>query len=208
MLDLLADTYNKAGENILGKQILSEPKPCIEHCSILPLLWKYEHNWPDHFQYLVQVTPLKFRAILALIQTNPIFYNNSNNPQAPIQDQLAVYLYCLGHYRNTTSVELVTDWAGMSVGSVESYTNCMMSAILTLHDYAMQQPTDAEVQKQRSGVIRKVAMWHGREVTCQPTEQVQNFIRSLSSMVKGGFQKTKSTLWQYRCMPSQWSRKI
>ena len=52
---------------------------------------------------------------------------NSNNPQAPVQIQLAVTLYCLGCYGNGAS------WtADILEGSVENYTNHYIDAIKEL----------------------------------------------------------------------------
>ena len=71
--------------------------------------------------YVLRVTPTIFNTILTLIEDHhPIFTNNSNNAQAPVESQLAITLYRMGQYGNSASVEEVARIAGCSEGSVEN----------------------------------------------------------------------------------------
>ncbi|KAJ6616864.1 hypothetical protein B0H10DRAFT_1798595 [Mycena sp. CBHHK59/15] len=54
---------------------------------------------------MLRVSPMVFAVILELIQDHTIFTNNSNVPQTPVDVQLAVTLYRLGHYGNAASLE-------------------------------------------------------------------------------------------------------
>ena len=72
---------------------------------------------------MLRVTPLVFQIIIDLIEEHPIFTNNSNNAQTPVEQQLAVTLYRMGRYGNGASVEDIACTAGCSEGSVENYTN-------------------------------------------------------------------------------------
>ena len=111
-------------------------------CSPVPklgninLAWEYAQSLADHhcFINMLCVSPDVFDVILSFIHDNPVFYNNSNNPQAPVQTQLAVILYCLGQYGNGASLEDVMQTAGILEGSVENYTNHCIDAIEDLHN--------------------------------------------------------------------------
>jgi hypothetical protein len=78
---------------------------------------------------MLRVSPEVFDVILSFIHDNPVFHNNSNNPQAPVQTQLAVMLYRLGRYGNGASIEDVARISGISEGSVENY--CVMQCVCT-----------------------------------------------------------------------------
>jgi len=102
----------------------------------LHLAWQYAENPAHHHRFvdMLRVTPLVFQTILTLIEEHPVFMNNSNNGQTPVEIQLAVTLYRMGRYGNAASVEDVARVAGCSEGSVENYTNRCFDAIEALHD--------------------------------------------------------------------------
>jgi hypothetical protein len=64
---------------------------------------------------------MTFQVLLDLIEGHPVFSNNSNNPQAPVQTQLAVTLYRMGRYGNGASVLDIAHHAGISEGAVELF---------------------------------------------------------------------------------------
>ncbi|KAG2046529.1 hypothetical protein BDR06DRAFT_1035893, partial [Suillus hirtellus] len=85
-----------------------------------------------------------------LIQAHPIFHNNSNNPQLPVAVQLAIFLNGVGHYGNAATTEDISDWAGVSVGTIYNCYKRVMIAILQLHDRAIHfDPLDREDQIER-----------------------------------------------------------
>jgi hypothetical protein len=51
-----------------------------------------------------------------------MFHNNSNNPQMPVDEQLAIALFCFGHYGNGVSTMKVALWAGVGFGTVSLVT--------------------------------------------------------------------------------------
>ncbi|KIO11825.1 hypothetical protein M404DRAFT_126888 [Pisolithus tinctorius Marx 270] len=59
-----------------------------------------------------------FDILLAALQTNPVFQNDSNLPQMPVAAQLAIGLYHFGHYGNAISTTMVALWAGVAYGTV------------------------------------------------------------------------------------------
>jgi len=81
---------------------------------------------------MLYVSPFVFEFILLFIKDHPIFTNNSNNSQAPVDVQLAVILYCMGQFGNGASD--IVCIAGCSEGSVEKYTDQCFKAIKLLHD--------------------------------------------------------------------------
>jgi hypothetical protein len=98
---------------------------------------------------MLRVSPQVFDVILYFIHDHPVFYNNSNNPQAPVQTQLAVTLYRMGRYGNGASVKDIARIVGISEGSVENYTEHCLVAIESLHDIFVRKltPEEKEVEK-------------------------------------------------------------
>jgi hypothetical protein len=83
----------------------------------------YQTLRPNLFRQDLCVSPDTFNKIVEKISDHPVFFNNSNHPQAPVEDQLAVTLFCFGHYSNAASLERVRKWAGVSKGMVKLATH-------------------------------------------------------------------------------------
>jgi len=49
------------------------------------------------------VTPHTFDKLREKIEHDPVFFNNSNNAQIPVEEQLAIALYRFGHDGNAAS---------------------------------------------------------------------------------------------------------
>jgi hypothetical protein len=124
-----------------------DPKPRLPKVSQLHLLDEWREIEHPNFRKKLRVDPYVFDGLLALIQDHHIFQNNSNNPQLPVQIQLAIFLYRAGHYGNGSSPEETAEWAGVSVGTVVNATNRVMVAVLSLHDVAVHYPDAAEKEK-------------------------------------------------------------
>jgi hypothetical protein len=69
-----------------------------------------------------------------MIENHAIF---GSDHQLPGEIQLAIFLNCAGHYGSAAIIQNIADWAGISVGSIYNYTNCVMIAIASLHDSAI-----------------------------------------------------------------------
>jgi hypothetical protein len=117
----------------------------------LHLAWVYAGNPNDHgrFTNMLRVSPYVFGVLLDLIKDHEVFQNNSNMPQSPVEQQLAVALYRLGRYGNGASLEDVARVAGCSEGSVEAFTNCVFSAIEDLHDLFVRPLTPEEKEAEK-----------------------------------------------------------
>ncbi|EGO02152.1 hypothetical protein SERLA73DRAFT_25729, partial [Serpula lacrymans var. lacrymans S7.3] len=113
------------------------------------------HN-QTRFRHQLRVYPSTFDAILARVRHHPIYHNNSNNEQIPVEVQLAIFLTRLGHYGNRASVADIADWSGVSVGGVELCTKRCMIAIISLHDDVIKAPTPAEKEAAKCWVERQV----------------------------------------------------
>ena len=85
----------------------------------------------DLFHQDLCVTLDTFDQIVEKISNHPVFFNNSNCPQAPVKDQLAIMLFCFGHYSNAASLEWVREWEGTSKGLVKLATQRVMTALLS-----------------------------------------------------------------------------
>jgi hypothetical protein len=100
----------------------------------------------DHFREALRINPTTFDALISAIEDDPIFTNNSNNSQMPIEEQLAITLYRFGHDGNASGLQAVANWAGVGKGTVGLVTQRVMTAILRpefMKD-AVCWPTDEE----------------------------------------------------------------
>ena len=88
-----------------------------------------KHDDPHQFCKLLQVTPSTFNKLLKKIENDPVF-NNSNNIQIPVEEQLAIALYHFRHNGNAVGQASVGHWAGAVKGATALHTKCMMTAIL------------------------------------------------------------------------------
>jgi hypothetical protein len=124
----------------------------------LHIAWEYVKNPADHHRFinLLRVTPLVFDTILTLIEDHPIFMNNSNNTQTPVEVQLAVTLYRMGRYGNGASIEDVGRIAGCSEGSVENYTRRCFTAIEALHSLFVRRLTLAEKEVEKQWIDQQI----------------------------------------------------
>jgi hypothetical protein len=94
------------------------------------LLHDYKFNQPDLFRSHLHITPDHFDKLHDAICNDAIFSNNSQNPQLPVDQQLAITLFRFGHYGNAASVLKVALWAGVGYGTVEHVTKWVMVAVL------------------------------------------------------------------------------
>ena len=84
----------------------------------------------DHFHEPLRVNPSTFDALVSAIEDDPVFMNNSNNSQMPVEEQLAITLYRFGHDGNASGLQAVANWAGVGKGTVALVTRRVMAAIL------------------------------------------------------------------------------
>ena len=122
LLDTLGDLYSKRYLN--DRQSIQKTTSNMHL-----LLHEYRVSHPEIFRTYVCVTPECFDAILAAIHDDLIFHNNSQNAQHPVAEQLAIALYCFGHFSNATSTLKVALWSGVGYGTVDLITKWVMTAV-------------------------------------------------------------------------------
>src|ERR1700691_508 len=84
---------------------ISHPPPQMPHILSVTRLKR-----PDQFHKILHVSPATFDKIVNKIKDDPVFYNNSNNPQIPIKEQLTITLYRFSHDGNALSQAEVGRW--------------------------------------------------------------------------------------------------
>src|ERR1700720_2756449 len=128
---------------------IPQPPPQMPH--VLEVL-KVER--PDQFREILRVNPATFDKIVDNIKGDPVFFNNSNNPQIPVEQQLAITLYQFGHDGNAASQAAVGRWAGGGKGSPSLHTKQVMTAVLrrSFMKQAVRFPTVEEKVKAKDWV--------------------------------------------------------
>lgn len=140
------------------------PRITVTKCGQLDLLMDFAANplLHGHFIDMVRVSPFMFQAYLSLIGNDPVFVNNSNNGQAPVEVQLAVTLYRMGRFGNANSVKDVARICGISEGSVEIYTERCHQAIERLQPLFVRPLTDEEKEQEKQWIDQHLgfrALW-------------------------------------------------
>ncbi|KAG9076183.1 hypothetical protein FS749_012072 [Ceratobasidium sp. UAMH 11750] len=122
------------------------------------VLWEYARDPVYHhlFIKLVRVAPRTFYHILAEIEENLVFCNNSAQPQTPVEIQLAVALYRLGRYGNGASFDDVAFLAGIGHGTVALFTRRIIKALLDIHGIYVRLLTDEERIQEREWVLERM----------------------------------------------------
>ncbi|KIJ48820.1 hypothetical protein M422DRAFT_247179 [Sphaerobolus stellatus SS14] len=93
------------------------------------VLGEYKAVRPGLFRIYLRVTPATFDTIIANLRDNPVFHNNSENEQLPVEIQVAVALHRFGHFGNAASIQKVGIWAGLGFGMVDLVTRRVMAAV-------------------------------------------------------------------------------
>ncbi|KAG5635170.1 hypothetical protein H0H81_012170 [Sphagnurus paluster] len=137
--------------NLIKDTRYLNPRTSFPKAGNLHLAWEYAKNPAHHdmFIQMLRVSPVVFMVILELIKDHPIFMNNSNVPQTPVDYQLAVTLYRMGRFGNAACLADIAREAGISEGSVELFTNRCFTAIESLHDMFVRPLTPEEKEKEK-----------------------------------------------------------
>jgi len=127
------------------------PRTSIPKDGSMHMAWEYAKDPAHHhlFTQMMRVSPYVFAVILEMIKDHPVFCNNSNVPQSPVDFQLSVTLFRMGRFGNAASLIDVAREAGCSTGSVEEFTDRCFTAIESLHDTFVRPLTadEKEVEK-------------------------------------------------------------
>lgn len=123
--------------------------------AILPfVLSTLKEERPDHFREQLRIWPSTFDLLVAALSSDPVFSNNSQNAQLPVDYQVAIVLFRFGHYGNASSVQAVANWAGVGKGTVLLVTRRVMRAILRrpFKDAYVRLPNEAEKEAAKAWV--------------------------------------------------------
>lgn len=143
--------YLELFDHLMNSRTLFNAPP-VPKSSQLHLLDHWRLHSPDRFRRKLRVDPLTFDNLVSLIIGHPVFTNNSNCPQLPVQLQFSVFLFRAGHYGNAASPEDTAQWAGISVGGVEKCTDRVVVALLSLHDEAVHFPNPDDKERAKAFV--------------------------------------------------------
>lgn len=125
----VSDMLMESLEELYSRRNLKEHRNINKSNNHLRLLltdWKF--NQPDIFRSFLRITPQCFDDLVTTIQDDPIFHNESNNSQTPVNEQVAIALYQFGHYGNAASQMKVALWAGVGYETVGLFTSQVMAA--------------------------------------------------------------------------------
>ncbi|KAF7290716.1 hypothetical protein MIND_01312300 [Mycena indigotica] len=129
-------------------------------------VWK--HRQPNDFHGELRIWPTTFDKLLHKIKNHPIFYNDSNSPQKPVDVQLAVALYQFGHDGNAASLQSVSWWSGLGKGTIPRCTCRVITAILgsgMMKKY-VHMPTPAEKEEAKAWVEKTSGCREWRDGWC------------------------------------------
>ncbi|KAH9923418.1 uncharacterized protein BXZ73DRAFT_51022 [Epithele typhae] len=118
------------------------------------VLHVFKHQRPDKFRELLRINPSTFDRLVACIEKDSVFSNNSRNPQMPVEQQVAITLYRFGHYGNAAGLQAVANWSGCAKGTVDIVTRRVMTAILRpeFRLSAIRYPTPQEKEEAKAWV--------------------------------------------------------
>jgi hypothetical protein len=137
---------------LLASRVLNSSGP-VPKCSQLYLvLVEFKEGDSLRFRRNLRVSPDTFDELVQRIADHHVFHNQSNCQQFPVEIQLAITLFRFGHDGNSTSVEAVAQWAGVSVGTVVKTTRRVIIAFLSLHDTVIRWPNEEEKEAAKEWV--------------------------------------------------------
>ncbi|EIN03293.1 hypothetical protein PUNSTDRAFT_36760, partial [Punctularia strigosozonata HHB-11173 SS5] len=95
------------------------PRIHVPKSTHLNIAFAYAQEPAHHprFVNMIRMEPRSFAMLVQLIQNHTIFQSNGRRPQAPVEWQLLITLYRLGHYGNGASVMDIARQAGCSEGT-------------------------------------------------------------------------------------------
>jgi hypothetical protein len=91
---------------------------------------------------------------VAILTEDTIFHNNSNNPQMPVDRQLAIALFRFGHYGNAASTWKVALQFGVGFGTAALVTSRVIKACCSVQfrTSALQWPDAARKEAAKDWV--------------------------------------------------------
>ena len=107
----------------------------------------------------VRVSKSSFSQLALLIENHEIFQNDSYRTQAPVREQLMVFLAKLDRFGNSGSVGILARYFCISEGTVEMYIKRCVTAIMSLERQVVFWPSSTE----RLEIAARIEADHGFE---------------------------------------------
>ncbi|RPA96241.1 hypothetical protein L873DRAFT_1836835 [Choiromyces venosus 120613-1] len=138
-------------QQIVTRRFLHKRQIIPQSTAAIDLRLAHCYEFPEIFREYAQIDPSSFDLLVLKLQPHHIFHNHSYNTQMPVDRQLLITLYRLGHYGNGVSVKHVADWGGVSVGTVKLVTKRVFMAILdsTLQSEHIRWPAAQSSDQER-----------------------------------------------------------
>ena len=95
-----------------------------------------------------RMSPESFRHILGLISNNPLFYNNANPQQTPIETQLKIALWRLGNDGSASGFRPSASQWGVSEGHINDCTRRVITALFQLREQYIKWPSATERRRE------------------------------------------------------------
>lgn len=127
--------------SLLATRYISPRIPRQRNSETDTAIW---NSSPDEFKQTARMTRDTFERLVDVLSWNPIFSNNSTNPQKPVWLQALVALERLGSHGNGVSVGKVARNYKVSAGTVCNYTERVIEAILAVKDRFIGWPNASE----------------------------------------------------------------
>ena len=77
------------------------------------------YSCPDLFRICSRMEPATYHLLVDKLKDEPVFHNDSNNPQMPVHLQILIALKRFGAYGNGVAISEVADWVGVGHGTVD-----------------------------------------------------------------------------------------
>jgi hypothetical protein len=125
----LSERLRIALEDVISHRYLNRrrdlPKP---EGTMDLLLNRWKTDFPEIFRSYLRVTPECFDDLFEALRNDPVFQNQSQNEQMPVNEQLAIALYRFGHFGNSASITKTAHFFGVGFGTVVNVTKRVMAA--------------------------------------------------------------------------------
>lgn len=140
------------------------PKSSDWYLLIFPLLQN------TRFRIFTRMDRMSFELVLRKVQQDPVFQNQSNTPQAPVREQLALALYKLGHSGSASGFRLTASAFGVSEGHVYKCTKRVIVALARIYKTYIRWPNERERMQEsifndeKAGLIGAIGSVDGTDI--------------------------------------------
>src|SRR5262249_10219246 len=102
----------------------------------------------NRFKIIMRMNPISFQNLILMLNTHPIFQNNSKNLQAPVELQFAIFLRRIG---SKESIFEICSRFGIAERTVYLYCKRLMTAIFSVKKTFVKWPMEEAKQNTHKG---------------------------------------------------------